>query len=278
MRMLKNLLQGKPLGHPLHPALVHFPIGLFIFSLLLDLGGLLFPAQPGLYRGAYYALGFGIGMALLAAAAGLPDWWDIRLDHPAKKKATTHMLLNLGAVVIFTASFILRLLRPDLDIPPPGYLFLSILGLGLVLVSGYLGGVIVYDDGIGAGRHRRVTPTPRQTICVSADQAEDGWIPVVDAEAVAEGETLRVDLDGLVLALVKLEGQFYAFQEFCTHRFGPLSEGSIHEYQVECPWHRSCFDVRSGKVTEGPAKVDLKTHPVSIRAGKAALAASPQNE
>jgi nitrite reductase/ring-hydroxylating ferredoxin subunit len=58
----------------------------------------------------------------------------------------------------------------------------------------------------------------------------------------------------MVLAVVKLDGVFYAFQEFCTHRFGPLSEGSFDGFDVQCPWHNSCFDVRTGKVTNGPAQ------------------------
>jgi nitrite reductase/ring-hydroxylating ferredoxin subunit len=60
----------------------------------------------------------------------------------------------------------------------------------------------------------------------------------------------------------------YAFQEFCTHRYGPLSEGKLQDRQVICPWHRSCFDIRTGRVLEGPAKVDLKTYSATIRGGK----------
>jgi nitrite reductase/ring-hydroxylating ferredoxin subunit len=73
-----------------------------------------------------------------------------------------------------------------------------------------------------------------------------------------------VQVNDYVLAVANLDGQFYAFQEFCTHRYGPLSEGRLHAGQVQCPWHKSCFDVRTGKVTQGPAKVDLRTFPVSV--------------
>ena len=79
---------------------------------------------------------------------------------------------------------------------------------------------------------------------------------------------MRVEIDGQVIAIVKLDGNFYAFQEFCTHRFGPLSEGDIEGFNVRCPWHNSCFDVRTGKVTQGPAKVDLKTFKMERRDGK----------
>jgi len=69
--MLKAFLQGKPFGHPLHPALVHFPIGLFILSLMLDLTSYLLDASNSVVRASFYAMAFGIVGALLAAFAGL---------------------------------------------------------------------------------------------------------------------------------------------------------------------------------------------------------------
>jgi nitrite reductase/ring-hydroxylating ferredoxin subunit len=65
-----------------------------------------------------------------------------------------------------------------------------------------------------------------------------------------------------------VKGQAYAFQEFCTHRHGPLSEGAFEGTDVICPWHCSKFDVRTGKVTAGPAKIDLRTFRVEEREGK----------
>jgi nitrite reductase/ring-hydroxylating ferredoxin subunit len=97
--------------------------------------------------------------------------------------------------------------------------------------------------------------------------SRSGWLPVAPLADLAEGETLRVDFDGVVVAIALLEGQLFAFQEFCTHRFGPLSEGSFHNGEVQCPWHGSCFDVRTGKVTRGPAKVNLKTYRVLVTDG-----------
>ena len=76
--MLKDFLEGKPLRHPLHPLLVHFPIGLFILSLLLDLASFAFRSTPDLVRGAFYAMLLGIIMALIAAVPGFVDYTDIR--------------------------------------------------------------------------------------------------------------------------------------------------------------------------------------------------------
>jgi nitrite reductase/ring-hydroxylating ferredoxin subunit len=213
-------------------------------------------------------MSFGVAGALLAALAGFADWSDIRLDHPAKKTATIHMTLNLTAVALFGINLLLRSGQLDLNETPILNLLLSLGGVGIILVSGYLGGTMVYDDGIGVGRHRRETRTPGETINVSMFERQDGWVAVCNADDINDGETLRVDWNGTVIAIAKQEGKVYAFQEFCTHRYGPLSEGTLYDHQVECPWHRSCFDIRTGKVVEGPAKLDLKTFSAMIRAGK----------
>src|SRR5919109_3232082 len=113
LRQFHDVLEGKPLRHPIHPALVHLPIGLFALGVLFDLASWVAEPANWMVRGAYYTLVFGILTALLAAVFGLADWADIRADHPAKKTATTHMVLNLVAVGLFALSVSLRLGRLD---------------------------------------------------------------------------------------------------------------------------------------------------------------------
>lgn len=266
--MFKAFLQGKPFGHPLHPALVHFPIGLFVLSLLLDIASYWNDAASDLLQASFYSMTFGVAIGVLAALTGLVDRSDIRLDHPARKTSTTHMLLNLTALVLFGINFFLRLGQIDLTALPLLNLLLSLIGVGILLFSGYLGGTMVYDNGIGVGRHRRYTRTPRKTIDVSILVRHDGWAAVCDEDALKDGETLRIDRDGDIITLAKQSDKVYAFQEFCTHRYGPLSEGKLQDHLVVCPWHRSCFDIRTGKVAEGPAKVDLKIYETKIQGGK----------
>jgi len=270
--VLKDLLEGKPLRHPIHPMLVHFPIGFLVLSFLLDLVSLAFPEVPGLLRGSFYAMLLGIIAALLAAVPGIVDYSEIRRDHPGKVVATRHMILNLMVVAIYGINLWIRssaLSDPKISLLP---FLLSIIGIGLLSVSGYLGGRLVYDEGIAVGRHKRDTPTPQNTLRLSTGHAtKDGettFVPIPEAEQLGNGETLRVEIDKLVMTIARIDNQLYAFQEFCTHRFGPLSEGSLHGFNVQCPWHNSCFDVRTGKVTNGPAKVDLKTFKIEKRDGK----------
>jgi len=262
--MVKALLQGMPFRHPVHPSLVHFPIGLFMLSFLIDLLGLLV-SDNTFVRAAYYAIAGGIGMGLLAVIPGLVDYFDIRSDHPAKRIATRHMLLNFAVLGMFGANFGLRSAASDLTRIETFPLLLSIAGVATVMYSGYLGGTMVYNDGIGVGRHRRPADTPDRTIT-----AKDGtdFVTVAPLDQLEDGSTLRAEIDGHVLAIARVGREVYAFQEFCTHRFGPLSEGKIEGHETMCPWHRSCFDMRTGKVTEGPAKIDLKTYEVKIEAGQ----------
>jgi nitrite reductase/ring-hydroxylating ferredoxin subunit/uncharacterized membrane protein len=278
--MINRLIHGAPFRHPLHPALVHYPIGLFTLGVFFDLLSLL-QGDPGwLYFASLYTIGGGILMGLLTAVPGLVDWSEIRSDHPGKQQATTHMILNFTAVALFAASFFLRLDQqvvlfgdysltvPNQEVVPIFPFILALVGLTVTFISGYLGGKLVYDQGIGVGRYRRPTKLPSHTIQAGAAQAKGGFIPVANEADLQEGETLRVEVNGEVMAIARHEGKYYAFNEFCTHRFGPLSEGPIAGGEVECPWHRSCFDIRTGKVTEGPAKIDLKTYEVSVREGK----------
>jgi len=267
--MLKDFLEGKPLRHPLHPMLVHFPIGLFILSFLLDLGSFAFPSTPSLVREAFYAILLGIIGALIAAVPGFVDYTDIRDDHPGKRTATAHLTLNLIVVGLYGINLGVRSSTLNARKTPVGPLILSLVGIALLSVSGYLGGRLVYDEGISVGRHKRRTPTPENTLHLTRGvNGEAVFVPVPEAESLDDRQTLRVEIDGQVIAIAKLDGNFYAFQEFCTHRFGPLSEGGFEGFNVQCPWHNSCFDVRTGKVTNGPAKVDLKTFKVEKRDGK----------
>jgi len=280
--VLKDLLEGKPLRHPIHPMLVHFPIGFLVLSFLLDLVNMAFPEVPNLVRGSFYAMLLGIITALLAAVPGFVDYSDIRRDHPGKTTATRHMTLNLMVVAIYGLNSWIRssaLSHPKISLLP---LLLSIIGIGLLSVSGYLGGRLVYDQGIAVGRHKRRTATPQDTLYLStgylASGAEISFVPVPDAEQLGNGETLRVEIDKLVMTIARIDNQLYGFQEFCTHRFGPLSEGSFHGFNVQCPWHNSCFDIRTGKVTNGPAKVDLKTFKIEMRDGKVGVLVTKEHD
>ncbi len=263
--MIKDFLRGKPIGHPLHTLLVHLPIGLFLLSFIFDVASKLTDSPPratGFVMPAYYAMSAGVFFALVAAVPGFADYTSIRRDHPARPTATWHMLLNLAVVALYIANLTVRKQTHDpFETKVGGLPFtLSIIAILLLSASGYLGGKMVYDDGIGVGRHRRKKGrTPRETIVT------DGTI---SESALGEGDSLRLEINGLIVTVAKVDGKIYACQEFCTHRFGPLSEGSFDGLSVRCPWHGSCFDMRTGKVVEGPAKTEIRAFEVEVRDGQ----------
>jgi nitrite reductase/ring-hydroxylating ferredoxin subunit len=161
-------------------------------------------------------------------------------------------------------------------------LILSLIGITLLSAAGYLGGRLVYDEGIAVGRHKRHTPTPEDTLRLSTATApKEGdliFVPVPGAERLGNEGTLRAEINGQIMTIAKIDNHLFAFQEFCTHRFGPLSEGTFDGFNVQCPWHKSCFDVRTGKVTNGPAKIDLKTFRVETRDGKICVGVPAQRK
>jgi len=278
--ILKDFLEGKPLGHPIHPMLVHFPIGFFVLSFLLDITTFVFPKASNLVLASFWAMLLGLVTAMLAALPGFADYSDIRRDHPGKRTATTHMTLNLMAVVVYAINLALRF-SADVSLRVHFFPFLlSLAGVTLLFISGYLGGRLVYDDGIGVGRHKRHLPPPRDTIYLvpPIPGADAVFVPVMAAQQLRERETLRVEIDGQVMTMAKVDNQIFAFQEFCTHRFGPLSEGKFEGFNVQCPWHNSCFDVRTGEVTNGPAKINLKTFKVEVRESKVGILLSRETK
>jgi uncharacterized membrane protein len=129
--------------HPIHPMLVPLPIGLWIFSLVCDLiqaGG---SSNPAWATVALYCMGGGIVGALLAAVPGLIDL--LSLPPGPRGTAVKHMAINLTVVVLFVINFWMRLQAPG---SPGKLVWLSVIGVGLLAISGWLGGKMVYEHGI----------------------------------------------------------------------------------------------------------------------------------
>lgn len=97
------------------------------------------------------------------------------------------------------------------------------------------------------------------------------FIDVARVEEVPPGTATVVQVGGTELALVNVDGTFFAIDNECTHRGGFLGEGEINtdwnDWAIECPLHGSVFDVRSGDVLNPPAPAPVRTHPVEVEAG-----------
>ena len=81
---------------------------------------------------------------------------------------------------------------------------------------------------------------------------------------VTPGQTYLVHLNGQGVALYNLDGTFCATQAEWTHEGGPLNEGKLDSGTVTCPWHGSCFNIKTGAVVHGPARKPIQTFMVAI--------------
>ncbi len=87
---------------------------------------------------------------------------------------------------------------------------------------------------------------------------------VTETKNLAPGQSMAVEVAGNKLALFNVDGTFYAIGDTCTHRGGPLSEGSLEGSTVICPWHGASFDVCTGKNLTPPAPAEVTSYNVRV--------------
>jgi uncharacterized membrane protein len=154
---LKSFLLGKWLGHPLHPALVHVPIALWLGAFVFDLFTLAGVGGNGLVRASYWAIALGLIATLIVVPAGLAEWSQIKREKPAWKLALWHMLINVGVTLLLVASLALRGGgQYEADRVGMAPFALMVIAIGGLMVSGILGGRMVYEHGIGVARMSKV--------------------------------------------------------------------------------------------------------------------------
>jgi len=89
-------------------------------------------------------------------------------------------------------------------------------------------------------------------------------IKVAHASDLAPGSGTTVDAEGHRMALFNVQGAFYAIDDTCPHRGGPLGDGELHDAIVTCPWHGATFDVQTGAVTGPPARASVRSFHVRV--------------
>ena len=83
--------------------------------------------------------------------------------------------------------------------------------------------------------------------------SEADFVKVANTNEILPSQMKEVEVDDQRILIANVNGKFYAIGNICTHEGGPLADGSLYNYEVECPWHGSKFDVRTGEVTSLPA-------------------------
>ena len=137
----------KLFGHPVHPMLIVYPLGLLSMAVIFDILYLIFNNRL-LPTASYYMIAAGVLGGLLAAIFGFVDWLALPNNSRAKNIGGWHGLGNVLIVVLFIVSWFLR--SGNVDFVPDGLaLTLSFAGAALALVTGWIGGELVYRLGVG---------------------------------------------------------------------------------------------------------------------------------
>ena len=99
------------------------------------------------------------------------------------------------------------------------------------------------------------------------------FVRVAAVSEVAPGKVIQVNANGKALALCNVAGTFYALDNVCAHRGGPLGEGYMEGDQVECPWHGWHFDVKTGCMPMNPG-TRVPTYEVKVEGPDVMVAVS----
>lgn len=237
---VRDVLSGRQIGHPLHPAAVLVPAGSLLSATALDA-----LHDPALARAARKLVGLGLLASVPTILAGWSDWLDT--EQAERRVGLVHASSNALGITAYGVSWWQR--RAGGSGRLAGYAGAIALGAG-----GWLGGHLAYAQGVG----------------VDTTAFQSGPTQWTGAGAAADvTDALRqVDVDGVAIVLTRVDGRIVALEDRCTHRGAPLSDGERDSGCVVCPWHASRFSLTTGEVVQGPASRPQPSYQVRERAGQ----------
>jgi uncharacterized membrane protein len=145
--VLGYLIRGLP-GHPLHPPLTDATIGSYVFATIAAILSAVGVAEDATAKAWWLGLIIALCWTAVTALTGLADWLTISWGTPLWRTATTHALVNAGASVFFVLAAIFghaSYTRGDVS---AGAFILTLIGMGLLTLGGWLGGAITYVHGM----------------------------------------------------------------------------------------------------------------------------------
>jgi len=226
---LKDAAHGVWLGHPLHPVFTDLPLGAWTTALALDCTA---NGDEGRRRAATFAMGVGLAGALGAAVTGLTDWSETQGE--SRRTGLLHGLLNITATTLFATSWAMRQ-RDSHDTGRAA----AWAGYAIAIGAAWFGGNLVYDQRIGVTNADAHLP--------------EEFTPVLRSDALADNTMTRARVGKADVLLVRQNGRVCALAHDCAHLGGPLSEGTLKDGSVICPWHGSEFALEDGRVLTGPS-------------------------
>jgi nitrite reductase/ring-hydroxylating ferredoxin subunit len=243
---VRDALHGVWLGHPLHPALVHLPVGAWLSAALLD-------RTPKTGPGADVLIGAGLVSAVPAAAAGLADFAEQHEQH--RRVGVVHATANTAALTCYGASLAARLRgRRRLG----GRL--SLAGLSFAGVGAFLGGHLSFRLA-AAANHAEAVP----------HLLDSGWHPVARVDDLVDCQPTASMIGDVPVLVLRRGVHVDVLADRCSHLAGPLHEGRVEQHGpgvcLRCPWHGSTFRLEDGAVVHGPATAPQPRFEVWITEG-----------
>ena len=92
----------------------------------------------------------------------------------------------------------------------------------------------------------------------------DKYLKICNVDEIPEGNSKVVETNDTEIVMIHAKGSFYALDNRCPHKGGPLDLGRILDRSVICPWHGARFDLQSGRLLEGPNCKNLKNYIVQV--------------
>jgi nitrite reductase/ring-hydroxylating ferredoxin subunit/uncharacterized membrane protein len=241
-------------GHPVHPMLIVYP-----FAFLT--GAFAFNAAAAIARNrewravADHLIPTGIAAGMVAAIPGVIDYLNsVPPKSSAKERATKHALLNVSGLALFATSWLLGRNGKRTGVP----LALQGIATAAMSVAGHMGGTLVYRNQIGVDhRYAAAGKWQEETRAIRDPRALTSAAGGLDVNQMK-----LVHVEDERIAVGRTEQGYVAFQDRCTHKGGPLSDGALICGTVQCPWHGSQFDVHTGAVKCGPAETPIMTYSI----------------
>jgi len=106
----------------------------------------------------------------------------------------------------------------------------------------------------------------------------NNWHFAIDADEIEEEDVIPTMVEGLEIAVFRIDGDFFATSNVCTHGYASLSEGIVVDDVIECPLHQGRFCIRTGKALSAPVSEAIATYETKLKDGRIFVRLAPAEE